>query len=114
MMIKIYIVLLLTLLSGYKIYAQQIIVVDSLEKTPLSFVAVTYEGGGFYTNEAGRFNPNNVQGESYQLSLLGYKSKSIAKMSLKDTILLSLNPTALDEVFVNNQLEKTIIYKKPK
>ncbi|MEZ4801217.1 MAG: hypothetical protein R2797_00485 [Gelidibacter sp.] len=94
--------------------AQRIVVVDSIQKTPLSFTAIKYEGGGFYTNEIGRFQLNNVNCDRFELSLLGYKTKYLAKASVKDTIFLCSNPTMLDEVVVNNRLEKVTIYKKPR
>ena len=93
---------------------QSIVVVDSLDKSPLSFVAINYESGGLYTNEIGKFKLYDIKGNNLELSLLGYKTKSLSKASVKDTIFLKPNPTALDEVIVNNHLDKVTIYKKPK
>lgn len=106
--------LVAVLVFGIKGFSQKIVVVDSIEKTPLSFVAVKYDGGGLYTNEIGQFSLKDIKGENIQLSMLGYNAKNVSKISIKDTIFLSPSFTSLDEITIVQRLEKKTIYKKPK
>ncbi len=88
---------------------------DSIEKTPLSFVTIKFDGGGLYTNEKGKFNLSEIKGKSIELSILGYRTKHLMLSAIKDTISLSLKATPLDEVIVSDKSKwnKTVI-KPPK
>lgn len=93
-------------------HSQRIFIVDSIDKTPLAFVAVKYDKGSLYTNEKGWFNVDVIKGDTIELSLLGYKTKQIQTNKIKDTIYLSTELTQLDEVIVLNQDKNATLYIK--
>jgi len=99
--------LFLSIFYSAKVEAQKIIVVDSITKAPLSFVAVEYDNTGFYTSIDGEFDLKMVISDSLKIRLLGYKTKKYKTSTLKDTIFLQPNSYQLDEVILTRKQDKT-------
>ncbi|MCA0133887.1 hypothetical protein [Winogradskyella alexanderae] len=108
-LIKTFKPLLLFLLIFYsaKVQAQRIILVDSITKAPLSFVAIEFEDSGFYSSISGEFDLKMVISDSLKIRLLGYKTKKYKTSTLKDTIFLQANSYQLDEVTLTRNQDKT-------
>lgn len=94
------------ILSYIPVFAQNFHVLDSITKEPLSFAIIKTSTGGFYTDEAGKFNYKT--NELIEVYYLGYKDKVVNTRTTKDTILLIPKIITLNEVIINSnqQLSK--------
>ena len=90
-------------LGCYKSLSQKIVVVDSLTKNPLPFVAIKFNDNGFYTSQKGDFNINQINVDLFEVSLLGYKKAKLKKVNVKDTIFLTNENNLLDEVVLSTK-----------
>ncbi len=84
------------------LYAQELIVIDSISKTKLPYTTIEIGDSIYSTNINGKLEINSFQKEvDYGIvSYLGYKQKKIKinKNFTTDTIRLVLNPIVLEEV----------------
>lgn len=104
-------------LSCYKGLSQKIVVVDSLTKSPVPFVAIRFNENGFYTSQKGDFNLNQINTDFFEVSLLGYKKVKLKTVNVKDTIFLTNEINLLDEVVLSNKKavsKKLKLSKSPK
>lgn len=90
-------------LCCYKSLSQKIVVVDSLTKNPLPFVAIKFNESGFYTSQKGDFNLNQINADFFEVSLLGYKKAKLKTVNVKDTIFLTNEINQLDEVILSTK-----------
>lgn len=90
-------------LCCYKSLSQKIVVVDSLTKNPLPFVAIKFNESGFYTSQKGDFNLNQINANFFEVSLLGYKKAKLKTVNVKDTIFLTNDINQLDEVILSTK-----------
>jgi len=94
-------------------FSQNAVVVDSLTKKALPFVTFQADDSGFYSNEKGNFNlPENNR--KLQISMLGYKTKTISSEKINDTLFLVAEAEVLDNVILNQDRLKTVIIKPSK
>lgn len=108
-MIKRLTFLVFVLSSFLSSYSQsRLTVVDSLTNTPLPFVAVLMDTSGSYCNEYGQFNEEILDSKEFTFQLLGYKTRTIKKKHLKDTIKLIPDYTELKEVILNYSSSKEL------
>lgn len=96
--------------------AAQYVVIDSITKTPLSYVAIKFDkNDGVYSNELGKFNLDTMMGDSISLYLLGYQKKELnIKNILNDTVYLKPLIYELEEVIVSKKPKITGKIKKYK
>lgn len=90
-------------LGCFKSLSQKIVVVDSLTKNPVPFVAIKFNENGFYTSQKGDFNLNQIDSDFFEISLLGYKKAKLKTENVKDTIFLTEEINLLDEVVLSNK-----------
>ncbi|WP_092134947.1 peptidase associated/transthyretin-like domain-containing protein [Bizionia paragorgiae] len=100
-------IIFIFLFTCFKNFSQVIIIVDSLNKKPLPFVGVKYNNTGFYTSKEGLFNLNQVNTDSIEVSLLGYKKLVLKTKALRDTIYLNRETYTLKEVVLTKKKNKT-------
>jgi len=89
-------------------FCQSHIIVDSITKEPIPFVAIKYvkSQSGFYSTEKGFFKLENEKYDSLQISCMGYKTIFKSSNSLNDSIFLVPESTKLKEVILNELEEK--------
>lgn len=101
-------IILILFLSNFS-FSQTYIIADAETKKPLPFVAVHYNGGGFYAGEYGDFKiPLDIK-DSIKLQHLGYHTLSLSLQDFKniqDTLFMTPKVRALNEVVVSNKPEK--------
>ncbi len=87
-------------LSGPAVFCQNafIVVCDSLSKVPLAFAHISAPNDIFYTDADGQFPKNRVIDKHFTVSYLGYYSKRIDFLNLKDTIDLKPSSVLLPHV----------------
>mgnify|MGYP000129653773 CR=1 FL=1 len=101
-----YLVISFLLFCSYKAESQNVIVVDSITKLPLSFVAIEFNNTGFYSSINGEFDLKTVMTDSLNIKLLGYKTQRFKTTNVQDTIFLKSQSYKLDEiVLTGNQAE---------
>ena len=91
---------------SYNINAQTLQgqVVDSSDKSPISYVAIfdSKSQKGTYTDSLGKFSFSikNIEELEVQIHRIGYKSRKIKIINLSDNLLIQLEPedNILDEV----------------
>ena len=94
------------LFYSYKAESQNVIVVDSITKLPLSFVAIEFNNTGFYSSINGEFDLKAVVSDSLHINFLGYKTQRFKTTNVQDTIFLQSQSYKLDEiVLTGNQTE---------
>ena len=94
------------LFYSYKAESQNVIVVDSITKLPLSFVAIVFNNTGFYSSINGKFDLKQVESDSLKIKLLGYKTQSFKTTNVQDTIFLQSQSYQLNEIIlVRDQTE---------
>jgi len=90
-------------------YSQKIIVMDSLNKKPISFVKIqTSKDAGLYSDENGFFDLNKDVSDTLYLSHNLYPDFAIATKNIKDTIFLINKASLIDEIVLTKK-EKTLI-----
>jgi len=120
--LNIFILLLIVAMTAAKPVYSQLqhmhgVVLDSVTNTPVPYAAVGIKGGyqGTATNVDGgfTFNFNRNDGDTIQVSSLGYHSKEITTTFDNDTIWLKPTSTVLKDiqVFSKNVNERKIIKK---
>jgi hypothetical protein len=98
-----------------KTHAQNVLVLDSLNKKPIPFVNIFIGNDkGTYTNEFGYFNVDRKLNDTLLLSHIGYNDIHIKVSEIKDTIILSPNAIILKEVIIikGKQQSKFIDFPK--
>ncbi len=75
-----------------------IVVCDSLSKAPLAFAHISTPIDTFYADADGRFPKERVKEKESTISYLGYFSKKIDFLNLKDTINLKSSSVLLNHV----------------
>ena len=103
-------ILLILLSYCFKSFSQNIVVVDSLTKEPISFSVIKFNKNGFYTSQSGEFDLNQIKNDSFEINSLGFKKRVLKTTIVKDTIFLSNEINLLEEVL----LHKKIVYKELK
>lgn len=91
-------------LNGYA-QDKNVVIVSGIDRQPLVGVTILAKGGSMTTisNSQGEFNPrlfNNT--DSLQLTYIGYRTLTIIKQQMKDTILLFPSDHTLDNVMVRD------------
>lgn len=91
--------------------AQDIVVADAVDKTPIPFVTVKFNDTGLYTNEKGILRTDLTKTKSLELHHLGYKTLEINTGDIQDTILMHPQAALLNEVVINAKRENSIQLK---
>lgn len=108
----------LSLIYTFCGYSQSIIVIDSIQKSPIAFANIKFhEKDGTFTNENGLFNLDSTLTDSVFISHISYKSKKIKILNIKDTIILSPNIIELNEIKISKgkeTIKKIDLQKKSK
>ncbi len=107
------IIIILLFFNSLNILSQSTVVVDSISKEPLPFSIVKYGKYGFYTDDNGYFDRQNIKSDTIEISYLGYYSKKILKNSVSDTIFLKERNNVIDEVILRKSRVKRIKPLKP-
>jgi hypothetical protein len=95
------------LFYSYKAESQNVIVVDSITKLPLSFVAIEFNDTGFYSSIDGKFDLKSAVSDSIKIKLLGYKTQSLITVNVQDTIFLQPQSYKLDEIVLTGNPTET-------
>ncbi len=94
-------------------FAQKVFVADKETRETLAFAFVKFNYKGFYTDENGAFELNDVSQEQFSVTYLGYREKLLEKREVKDTIFLENLNYVLPEVVINAK-QKTVNLKPVK
>jgi|GEM_PF-6763450 len=97
--------------SYYFSFSQNITILDSINKTPLSYANVKYLNSdrGVYSNEKGVFTLGDTKPDSLLVSYIGYYPMRIKVSKLNDTIFLKPKVETLKEIFINSKIEEKVI-----
>lgn len=109
---KTIILFLTTILTCMKVYNQNIIIVDSITKEPIPYVAIKSSNDGIYTNDKGTCSIQNLITDSIAVNHLQYKAKTLALSDFKDTVFLKPKLHKLKEVIIQQEKRKTKKIKK--
>ena len=91
--------------SLFSTYGQHITVLDSLTQAPIPFVHVFDGTKGVIASENGAFFwKEGPQADTLSLSCMGYTTKTIAVLQLKDSIYLLPKTVTLTEIVVSNKV----------
>jgi hypothetical protein len=83
--------------------SQSILVLDSLNHKPISFVNIKInKNSGTYTNENGYFEINKDSKDTLVLSHISYDNYQVKVSEIKDTIIMTPNAILLKEVKIAN------------
>lgn len=106
-MIKIITTLLLFSINFMHSQERRVIVIDSLNNTPVSFVKFTNieDNSILMTDFYGKINISN-NNKKYQVECNGYDSKIILFESIKDTLFLNKTAIVIEEVVINDKSNK--------
>jgi hypothetical protein len=110
-------IFILFILLSFNLYSQKIIVVDSVNKKPLSFATIQFnKGSGTYTDENGYFELNRKISDTLKLSQMSYADLVLITSEITDTIFMSPNAIIIKEIIVTNgkQVTKHIDIPKKK
>ncbi|MEX2349778.1 MAG: hypothetical protein WD554_02765 [Flavobacteriaceae bacterium] len=91
--------------------AQDIIVADAENRTPIPFVTVKLDETGLYTNEKGIFRTDLSKSKSLELHHLGYKTLKVNTVDIQDTLFMKPEATLLNEIVINIKGENSIQLK---
>lgn len=95
------------LFCSYNTLSQNVVVVDSITKVPLSFVAIEFNNTGFYSSIDAKFDLKSVVSDSIKIKLLGYKTKRLITVNVQDTIFLQPQSYKLDEIVLTGNPTET-------
>ena len=97
--------------SYYFSFSQNFTILDSINKTPLSYANIKYlnSDNGVYSNEKGVFTLGDIKPDSLLVSYIGYYPTIVKVSKLNDTIFLKPKVESLKEVFLNSQIEEKVI-----
>jgi hypothetical protein len=99
----------LTLVTFSK--AQEVVVADAENRTPIPFVTVKLNEIGLYTNENGVFRTDLSKSKSLELHHLGYKTLKVNTVDIQDTLFMKPEATMLNEIVINTKGENNIQLK---
>lgn len=108
--------LILLIAINFNAASQNVVVVDSVSKLPLSFVAIKFGTTGFYTSIDGEFRLDSISSDSLEISILGYRNVKLKTITIKDTIFLGNELNELDEVVLSikpKAVKKVKLSKSP-
>ena len=91
--------------------AQDIVVADAVDKTPIPFVTVKFNQSGLYTNEKGILRTDLTKTKNLELHHLGYKTLRINTVDVQDTIFMQPEATLLNEVVIDVKGHNTTFLK---
>lgn len=91
--------------------AQDIVVADAVDKSPIPFVTVKFNESGLYTNEKGILRTDLTKTKSLELYHLGYKTLKIYTVDIQDTIYMQPEATVLNEVVIDMKGHNTTLLK---
>lgn len=84
-------------------YSQKIVIIDSLDNTLVPYCAIKYNNyKGFYGDETGKVDLNNIVFDTLEIHNINYKTKKIPFGNISDTIRLVKNLFTLDDVVLSS------------
>lgn len=107
---------LLLIFLNTQSFAQNMVVVDEISKKPLPHAIVYLDTIGFYTDQNGKLDLNEIKFDSLKINYIGYNSKLLKNPFFKviDTIFLDKKIETLEEIFVFDKNNKKTKKLKPK
>ncbi|WMI69020.1 hypothetical protein [Mangrovimonas sp. YM274] len=104
--------LLPTLLITQFIFSQNIVIADTINKSPIPFATIKYnKTDGDYSNPKGIIDLTQVSFDTLEISHLGYNTVKIPKLQVIDTIYMTPHATQLESVTVKAKTDEQITFK---